>query len=48
LFLGTAEHMITVWKTKKLLFDDDFKKIQSRVEPFICPSDIGRLPNKFS
>ena len=48
LFLGTAENMITVWKTKKLLFDDDFKKMQSRVEPFICPSDIGRLPNKFS
>ncbi|CAG2220276.1 unnamed protein product [Mytilus edulis] len=48
LFLGTAKHMISVWKTKKLLCDDDFRTIQERLEPFQCPSDVGRLPKKFS
>ena len=48
LFLGTAKHMISVWKTKKWLCDEDFKLIQEKMEPFQCPSDIGRLPKKFS
>ena len=48
LFLGTAKHKISVWKTQKLLCDEDFKLIQDKMEPFQCPSDIGRLPKKFS
>ena len=47
LFLGTAKHMMSVWKTKKLLCDEDFKLIQENMEPFECPSDIDRLPKKF-
>ncbi|CAC5394239.1 unnamed protein product [Mytilus coruscus] len=48
LFLETAKHMISVWKTTKLLCDDDFRLIQERLEPFQCTSDIGRLPKTFS
>jgi hypothetical protein len=28
--------------------DEDFKLIQDKMEPFQCPSDIGRLPKKCS
>jgi hypothetical protein len=48
LFLGTAKHKIYVWKTQKLLCNEDFKLIQDKMEPFQCPSDIGRLPKKCS
>ena len=48
LFIGTAKHKISVWTTQKLLCDEDFKLIQDKMEPFQCPSDIGRLPKKCS
>lgn len=48
LFLGTAKHMLFVWKSKKLLCDEDFRKIQAKLEPFECSSEVGRLPKKFT
>lgn len=48
LFLGTAKHMISVWKTKMILKDSDFLVIQEKIEKIFCPSDIGKLPKKFS
>ena len=48
LFLGTAKHMISVWKTHSLLDDEKCKIIQERIQPFNCPSDIGKLPQKFA
>lgn len=41
LFLGTAKHMISVWKTKMILKESDFLVIQEKI-------DIGKLPKQFS
>ena len=41
ILLGTAHHVISVWKTLGLL---DLKKIQERVDAFVTPSDFGRIP----
>ena len=38
--LGTAHH---VWRTLGLL---DLKKIQQRVDSYVTPSDVGRIPMK--
>ena len=48
LFLGTAKHMISVWKTKMILKESDFLVIQEKISNFFCPSDVGKLPKKFS
>lgn len=48
LFLGTAKRMLTVWKDQKLLLPEHFDKIQEKISMVICPSDIGKLPQKFS
>ena len=48
LFLGTAKHMIKVWKTKCILNENDFLRIQDKVGNFLCPSDVGKLPKKFA
>ena len=44
LFLGTAKHMINVSKNMVLLDDETCKIIQDRIQPFHCPSDVGKLP----
>ena len=43
LLLGTAHHVISVWKVLGLL---DLKKIQERVDAFVTPTDVGRIPMK--
>lgn len=48
LFLGTAKHMISVWKTKSILNENHLLKIQEKVGNFFCPSDVGKLPQKFA
>ena len=46
LFLGTAKHMINVWKNMVLLDDETCKIIQDRIQPFHCPSDVGIIATK--
>lgn len=46
LFLGTAKHNISVWKTKLILNENDLLKIQEKIGNFFCPSDVGKLPQK--
>lgn len=48
LFLGTAKHMISVWKTKLILNENDLLKIQEKIGTFCCPSDVGKLPQNFA
>ena len=43
ILLGTAHHVISVWKTLGFL---DLRKLQERVDAFITPSDVGRIPLK--
>ena len=46
LFLGTAKHVITVWKEKQVLDAKEFEEIQKRVSSFNVPQHIGRIPYK--
>ena len=48
LLLGTAKHVLEIWKTLNILSPADFDTIQERVNGFITPSDIRRLPGKIS
>ena len=47
LFLGSAKHMINFWETC-LLNENDLLKIQDKVGNCLCPSDVGKLPQKFA
>lgn len=46
LFLGTAKHMLKLWKEKDIIKSEHFKEIQGKIDAFVCPSDIGRIPFK--
>lgn len=48
LLLGTARHMVSVWKELKILQDNEWDSIQAKVNAFVTPDDIGRIPSKIS
>ena len=48
LYLGTAKHMITIWKEMGLLTSNELDIIQNRVDEMDVPHGIGRIPNKIS
>ena len=48
LLLGTAKHITEIWKKQSILTSKDFGIIQERVNSFISPADIGRIPSKIS
>ena len=48
LLLGTAKHMLTVWKELKLFTPEQFELIQQKVDSFHTPVDVGRIPTKIS
>lgn len=48
LLLGTAKHMMTIRTELKLIDSKDLSVIQDKVDSFITPSDVGRLPNKIA
>ncbi len=48
LLLGTAKYMMTVWVERKLIDHKALSTIQNKVNTFITPNDIGRIPNKIS
>ena len=48
LLLGTARHMVSVWKELKILQDNKLDSIQAKVNAFVTPDDIGRIPSKIS
>ena len=48
LLLGTAKHQMTVWKDLKMLKEEDFEKIQERVNQMKVPKGIGRIPHKIN
>ena len=48
LFLGTAKHMIRVWKETGILTDDSFRSLQEKVDSINCPADVGRIPRKIA
>ena len=48
LFLGTAKHVIKVWKEEGLLTDEVFQRIQEKADRINCPADVGRIPRKIA
>ena len=49
LFLGLAKHFIKkVFVGKGVLSQTDFDLLQNRVSALSVPSDIGRIPNKYT
>lgn len=46
LLLGTAKHTIELWKRLSILDSKCFEVVQQRVDSFIAPPDIGRIPSK--
>ena len=48
LLLGMAKHMIGVWKSCNLLSDSYLSIIQDRIDSFIVPHHVGRIPYKIA
>lgn len=48
LLLGTAKHMLYVWKDLGILTSEHFTTIQEKVDSFHSPEDAGRIPTKIS
>lgn len=46
LLLGTAKHMIELWKS--LNSPKQYDEVQERVDSRVCSSDIGRVPSKIA
>ena len=46
LLLGTARHILTVWKEKELITSSHLDAIQKSVDSFVTPYDVGRIPTK--
>lgn len=48
LLLGTAKHMISVWKSQGYITDRDLHSIQETVDNFVTPNDVGRIPTRIA
>ena len=48
LLLGTAKHMMSVWSELGLITVSHYKDIQSNVDSFFTPQDVGRIPTKIA
>ena len=46
LLLGTAKHVMDVWKRLEVINTKDYEIIQKKVDNFVCPPEIGRVPSK--
>ena len=46
LYLGTAKHMVHVWRSTGLLTDAHCEQIQKSVDEIKVPSDMGKIPRK--
>ena len=46
--LGTSKLMVKLWKEKNILSESNFIAIQSQVDQFVSPPDIGRIPYKIA
>ena len=45
-FLGTAKHVMTIWKENHILSKDQLAVIQHRIEKINVPIDVDRIPHK--
>ena len=48
LLLGTAKHVLSVWKSTGIIEKSRFDNIQRKVNAFITPTDIGHISGKIT
>ena len=48
LLLGTAKRMMAIWTEQKLITKQQLFLIQSNVDSFVTPNDVGRIPHKIA
>jgi len=48
LLLGTAKRMMSVWISTGVIDKSMFMYIQEKVDAFVAPSNIGRIPSKIT
>lgn len=48
LLLGTDKHVLSVWKSTGIIGDSHLIDIQKKVDAFITPTDIRRIPGKIT
>lgn len=48
LLLGTAKRMMSVWISTGIIDKSHYTCIQEKVDAFITPTDIGRIPSKIA
>lgn len=48
IYLGTGKHMLELWIEKELLTKEKLIQIDSRINKFRVPADVGRVPSSIS
>ena len=48
LLMGTAKHMVEIWKSLGILSSKDLDDMQVKVDSYVCPPDMGGMPSKIS
>jgi len=48
ILLGTAKHVLTVWKSTGIISESQFSDTQRKVDAFVTPADIDRIPGKIA
>ena len=48
LLLGTAKRAVELWKDAGILQSKELEDFQAKVNSFICPNDMGRMPSKIA
>jgi len=46
LYLGTAKHVMNIWKSRGVLSNSDFQVMEETVSCIVTPNDVGRIPLK--
>lgn len=46
LLLGTSKRMMEIWKGLKIVDANNYPIIESRLNSFVTPNDVGRLPSR--
>lgn len=46
--LGSAKHIMMLWKESGMIGDTHFTSIQDLVNKFVTPADVWRIPRKIS
>ena len=46
-FLGTAKHILKIWKNLGYLNKNKLDLIQEKTDQFVVPHGIGKIPKRF-